>query len=248
MFKKKFLKAEQGFTVIEALFAILIATIFITVAMQMMAIAAIFKARAQQNAEATAWIQEDLENVKLQATELYIKNVDRMSASTSEITIASHGYSNGDTIIFQGTGTIAEGIEQSKTYYVRDVATNTFKLANSSGGTAIALTRDSSGDIMSIATVKCAVDPDTDTDGFGDSLRDLINDDSASTNNPSKTFSKTSTLTLQQFNLARSTIPNSDDYKSLKIGYTVTPASGGKSIASFYTEVIPNAALYCPTN
>jgi Tfp pilus assembly protein PilV len=69
MLKKKPLKPEQGFTVIEALFAILIATIFVTVAMQMMAIAAIFKARAQQNAEATTWIQEDLENVKLQATE-----------------------------------------------------------------------------------------------------------------------------------------------------------------------------------
>ncbi|MDZ4873947.1 MAG: hypothetical protein CLLPBCKN_003343 [Chroococcidiopsis cubana SAG 39.79] len=246
MLKKKPLKLEQGFTVIEALFAILIATIFVTVAMQMMAIAAIFKARAQQNAEATTWIQEDLENVKLQATELNIKNVDSMTASTDRVTITSHGYSNGNTVIFQGTGTIAGGIEQSRTYYVRDVATDTFKLASSSSGAAIDLTSDSTGDLTSIATAKCA--GNSATDGYADSLRDSINGDSASTNNTSKTFSKTSTLTSQQFNLARSTIPNSDDYKSLKISYTVTPASGGKSIASFYTEVIPNAALYCPTN
>lgn len=68
MFKLKLPKQEQGFTLVEVLVAILITTLFVAVSMQAMVLAAVFKTRAQESAEATTWIQEDLENVKYQAS------------------------------------------------------------------------------------------------------------------------------------------------------------------------------------
>ena len=89
--KPKLPKPEQGFTMVEVLIAILIATIFVAVTMQMMALAAMFKVRAQEYAEATAWIQEDLESVKYEAANLqYTSSLSaNAAANASSITIAS---------------------------------------------------------------------------------------------------------------------------------------------------------------
>lgn len=82
MFKLKLPKQEEGFTLVEVLVAILITTLFTATSMQAMVFAAIFRTRAQESAEATTWIQEDLENVKYQAsrykddTECDANNVD----------------------------------------------------------------------------------------------------------------------------------------------------------------------------
>ncbi|MGL5924131.1 type IV pilus modification PilV family protein [Chroococcidiopsis sp.] len=259
MHKPKLLKSEQGLTMIEVLFAILITTIFLTVAMQMMAVAAIFKARAQQNAEATTWIQKDLESLRFEASQIGLKNVDSMKSSadatnSSQILISNHGLSDGDKVMFMGSG-IAEGLSTNKVYYVVSANTNTFKVSESSGGSAITLTSNSTGDLISVATTKCT---SSATTGYADGLRDLINDSTnaslniystafnASDNTTTTTFRKESSLTKQQFDLVRTNEPDSNDSKVLKVTYKVTPISGGKSVADFYTEVIPNAALYCP--
>lgn len=245
MFKKKLSKPEHGFTIIEVLIAILIAIIFITVGMQMMVIATVFKVRAQESAEATTWIQEDLEDVKFQASQLAIKNAESMTATDDLITITSHGLANGDTVVFDGDGTIAGGLSKSTTYYVINSNTNTFKVASTSGGTAINLTSDSTGSLSSTAIGKCT--GNSATDGYADSLRDLINDPTnPSQNRTSVDITKTSSLTGKQFTLTRNTTPDSSNYKVLQMSYTVTSSSGGSSIASFYTEVIPNAAFQCP--
>jgi prepilin-type N-terminal cleavage/methylation domain-containing protein len=90
MLKPKSSKQEQGFTLIEVLVAILIATIFVTVSMQMMVIAAMFKARAQENAEATNWIQEDLENLRYQAANYKSTSLTaNANSGNSSITLAS---------------------------------------------------------------------------------------------------------------------------------------------------------------
>lgn len=257
MFKPKLSKQEQGFTMVEVLIAILIATIFVAVTMQMMAIAAMFKVRAQEYAEATAWIQEDLETVKFQASQ--IGSIQSMAASSDLITVSYHDFTNGDQVVFVGDGTIAGGLSKNTTYYVRDVVrdigtnTFTFKVASTAGGSAIDLTSDSTGSLTSIASTKCAAT--SDTTGYADSLRDLINDPSnLSLNGTEVPFSKTSRLTNKQFTLTRtSTIPNDPinpnkykPYNVLYINYTVRPASGGDPVASSYTEVIPDAAIQCP--
>lgn len=58
---------NKGFTLVEVLVAILLTTIFVAVAMQAVVLATVFKVRARKIAEATIWIQEDLEKVKNEA-------------------------------------------------------------------------------------------------------------------------------------------------------------------------------------
>jgi type II secretory pathway pseudopilin PulG len=90
VFKPKLPKPEQGFTIFEVLIAILIATIFVAVTMQMMVVAALFKVRAQEYAEATAWIQEDLEDVKYQASSFpYTSLTANAAAGDTGITVTS---------------------------------------------------------------------------------------------------------------------------------------------------------------
>lgn len=70
MLKPKLSQQEQGLTLVEVMIAILITSIFIAVSMQSVVIAAYFKARGKQYAEATTWIQEDLEQVRYRASQL----------------------------------------------------------------------------------------------------------------------------------------------------------------------------------
>lgn len=62
------------------------------------------------------------------------------------VTLASHGLSDGDTVSF-ATIVTTTGISVSTTYYVRDATTNTFKVAATSGGSALTLTTDGTGTI-----------------------------------------------------------------------------------------------------
>lgn len=88
MLNIKLPKKEQGFTMIEVLAAILMVTVFVTVTMQAMVVAAVFKARAKQYSEATLLIQQDLEKVKSTAAQLAYS-----SAKCSAIS-ADNGYAN----------------------------------------------------------------------------------------------------------------------------------------------------------
>jgi hypothetical protein len=63
-------------------------------------------------------------------------------AATDVVTISSHGYADGDKIVFQ-SGYTPAGLTANTTYFVRDKTTNTFKVAATSGGSAIDITADS---------------------------------------------------------------------------------------------------------
>lgn len=178
MFKPKLPQQEQGFTLVEVLVAILITTLFVAVSMQAMVLAAVFKTRAQQYAEATTWIQEDLENVKYQAS----RYKDETECAP---TIINDGYADGfrDDLVKLGDPT---GL----------------KIGNQTG-----------------------------------SYSERFDDE------PSRTKKK--------FRLTRTTNPvNVAPYNRLEVRYDVSPIIStntvGKSIANFYTEVIPNAAFQCP--
>ena len=62
------------------------------------------------------------------------------------ITCASHGLNDTDKVTLQGTS-LPTPLTAATTYYVRDKTANTFKLATSSGGTAINITVDGSGTV-----------------------------------------------------------------------------------------------------
>ncbi len=90
MLKQKPHIVEQGFTLTEVLVAILITSVFVATAMQAVVIAAVMKVKARQYAEATTWIQEDLENVKFQASQY--QNDSRCSPVTPG---PNNGYADG---------------------------------------------------------------------------------------------------------------------------------------------------------
>ena len=61
---------DQGFSMAEVLIAILAAFAFLLGALQALSIQAVVKVRAEREAQATYWIQQDLESVKAAATDV----------------------------------------------------------------------------------------------------------------------------------------------------------------------------------
>jgi hypothetical protein len=66
-------------------------------------------------------------------------------ASTDTITATAHGLSDGDLIRFESTGTLPAGLSTGTDYYVRDAATNTFKVSTTLGGSAVNITDAGTG-------------------------------------------------------------------------------------------------------
>ncbi|MGB2924562.1 MAG: type II secretion system protein [Limnothrix sp.] len=64
---KKRKKEQAGFTLIEVLAGMVMATVFVLITTQAIALSALFRVRAQRESEAVNWIQEDLENIKFAA-------------------------------------------------------------------------------------------------------------------------------------------------------------------------------------
>lgn len=304
MLKPKSSKQEQGFTLVEVLVAILIATIFVTVAMQMMVIAAMFKVRAQEDAEATNWIQEDLENVRYQAANYKTTSLTaNANSGISSITVASSDdfevndrlRVGSDTLIYRVTtksGTTLNitpnlGTNQSQgaAVLMDSVISTSLTADQSSGNSSITVasvdnfavndrvqvgtetttylisainsatktltitpslrTNKSEGDAVALST-RCK--PTAPEDGFADGLRDKISGSNLTTTTNSVSVSKTSNFTNKPYTLTRTTTLSSEaPYNLLQVRYDVSPTSGGSSIANFYTEVIPNAALQCPS-
>ena len=60
------------------------------------------------------------------------------TSATDTITSTAHGLTDGDKVVFRDTGN-ATGIVAGRVYYVDAVATDTFKVSSTNGGTAITL-------------------------------------------------------------------------------------------------------------
>lgn len=75
--------------------------------------------------------------------------------STNTVTSTSHGFSDTNRIQFYG-GTLPAELSFNTVYFVRDKTTNTYAVAATSGGSAIAFTDDGSG----TTTVMLLNDPD----------------------------------------------------------------------------------------
>lgn len=247
MFKSKLPKPEQGFTMVEVLIAIFIATIFVAVTMQMMAIAAMFKVRAQENAEATTWIQQDLENVKYQAANYQYTFLTADANSTNVLSVASfenfRDFQAGDTLIV-GTDSTNNTINTGGI----DTTNKTITLTT-------AMDTNWLTDTPLAVTTRCK--PATQNAGFADGLRDWINDTNhidgitdVTNSSDYLDIPKTSSLHGKSFTIRRTTtLSSSPPYNLLQIKYEVSSGStfdSSKVIASYHTEVIPNAALQCP--
>lgn len=236
MFKQKLSKQEQGFTLIEVLVAILIATIFITVAMQMIVIATVFKAKAQENSEATTWIQEDLENVRYEAGKLQFP---LRTSLTADATAGTTSIIVGSTTDLAVDDILKIGLDSSK-----------YKITAISGTTLNITPKLAIAQVTNAAIAETTMCSASQTNALADALRDRIMDasdlvSSQPSTAPSKTF-----RTRKQFTMSKTaTVSGNAPYNLLQLKYEVSPGStfdATKKIASFYTEVIPNVAFQCP--
>lgn len=87
----------------------------------------------------------------------------QVDTSLDTVTVPSHGYADTDAITFYG-GTIPTGLNEGQIYYVRDATTNTFKVTDTPGGTAINLTGTGGTDcVVSRITISAYGGADTHT-------------------------------------------------------------------------------------
>lgn len=254
-FQKRLKPAEQGFTLFEVLIAILVITLFISVAMQAMVFAAVFKVKAQEYAEATTWIQEDLENVKYQADNLQFPQT---TLPTLPITVAA-GVSPITGVAatsFATSGKLQVGLDTTSYTFSRSANTLTITpplvIPQASGAAIIDITM-------------CNLDPSLTNVrnlGLADRLRDTVtgsnqtaNSNSvdnppSSGNNQTNGYPLRSKFTNKPYTLRRITTTSTDSpYNVLQIQYKVSPGEtfdSSKVIAQFDTEVIPNVAFQCP--
>lgn len=259
-FQKRLKPAAQGFTLFEVLIAILVITLFVSVAMQAMVFAAVFKVKAQEYAEATTWIQEDLESVKYQADNLQFPQT-RLSAI---VTAGVSPITGVAATSFANSGKLLVGLDTTSYTFSRSANTLTITpplvISQASGAAIIDITM-------------CNPDP-TNTNvrnlGLADRLRDTVTDTNhsdgitdISTNNnyvdnPPSSGNNQSTInaalrskfTNQQYTLRRTTTTSANSpYNVLQLKYEVSPGTtfdSSKVIAQFDTEVIPNVAFQCP--
>ncbi|AFY39118.1 hypothetical protein Lepto7376_2866 [[Leptolyngbya] sp. PCC 7376] len=84
---------EEGFTLIEVLVGIIMATVFTLVTTQAIAISALYRVKAQRQSEALQWIQQDFEELKFDALTA-LPGGD----CTNGYALALASYFSGDTI------------------------------------------------------------------------------------------------------------------------------------------------------
>ena len=98
MFKLNLTRKQTGFAMIEGLVAILTITLFLTGTLQLIAINTLYKMKNKQEAQASFWIQEDLEEVRSLATDrdltatasCYPTNVNQTYAYALKLAIQNH--------------------------------------------------------------------------------------------------------------------------------------------------------------
>lgn len=233
--KKRLKPAEQGFTLLEVLIAILVTTLFISVAMQAMVFAAVFKVKAQEYAEATTWIQEDLESVKYQADNLQFPQTTLATTVAKEVSSIT-----GDAATsFPTSGKLQVGLDTTSYTFTR--STNTLTIAPS-----LALPQASGAAIIDITMCTSS----TRTTGLADWLRDKVTGSNQTSDSNFINNSLLSKFTNKPYSLKRTTtIANNSPYNVLQIKYEVSPGTtfdSSKIIATFDTEVMPNVAFKCP--
>lgn len=222
-FVRLWFRKNQGFTLIEALVAILVITTFTLTALQAMAIAAIFRVKAEQKSGATNWIQEQVEQAKFLGFSMN-RNGDDSDTSTLPDT-------NPDNTLCTATSS-SNGYGNSLRNFILGNPFNnksSYTIKNPDG------TDYFTGSTMEHATDGYNVntkDPDPDNDGENE-LPDI----------PGKTI-----WLLRNMNPK-----DEEPYQVLELEYVAVldDGSGNPStkksdiVSELYTEVIPDEAFAC---
>ncbi len=90
-------------------------------------------------------IDETHDQVYMIVSRAIDKGTVTADASTDKLTLSGHGMADTTKVQFTTTGTLPAGLSLATTYFVRDSATNDFKVALTSAGSAIDITNTGSG-------------------------------------------------------------------------------------------------------
>jgi prepilin-type N-terminal cleavage/methylation domain-containing protein len=255
-FPAKGLDSASGFTLIEVLVGMLIATIFVAVTMQSMVLGSLFKARARQYSEGVTWIQQDLEQLKYQAATY---------KSTALAVPATRNTANNAT-------TVDIEVKSADDFAVGDKLrigpeADIYTISSKSGNTLTItpnLRTDRAIDTRVVEVSKCgdANTPATITTGFADGLRDRYIGSNSNATSQTIDTNKNSQLKQtkiggnsptvesgqQQFTVKKIvTLADVEPFNLLQIKYEVRPSDNPTSdpVAEIYTEIVPNAAFAC---
>ncbi|QSF48835.1 prepilin-type N-terminal cleavage/methylation domain-containing protein [Thermosynechococcus sp. QS41] len=248
---------SQGFTLAEVLASILVISLFTLAAMQAIVVAAFFQADARKFAEASHWIQDDLENIKIVAYDLcQTKFAQRKLAAPAQgndttltLALIQSGESDYDQAMppeyrtggacpvtsptdgFRVGDRVLIGSD-SGTRRIVSMSANTITLDSPVGGYRGAGTR---------VYARCRIQANETNGidgGFGAYLQTLIPPMNSSNNSRpivNDTFTMTRTPTT------RAEAP----FQTLELAYSVRN-SNNRVVAQLSTEVVPNAFFRCP--
>ncbi len=109
---------DQGFTLVEVLVGVMLTLTFVGISTQAFVVSTVFKVRGQELSEATTWIQQDIENIRFEASRLNISGGEPQEAehnircSASDETAGYADLLRDNILITEGdsaeTGTISD--------------------------------------------------------------------------------------------------------------------------------------------
>lgn len=108
--------SDQGFTMIEVLVAILLATSFVLIATQAIVIAAVLRVNARRISDASLWMQQELEQIQYKAYTLAADS-DLTDTNLCYAQNATNGYAK--SLLDQISTTTTSKPILGKTYYLR---------------------------------------------------------------------------------------------------------------------------------
>ncbi|MCH9054793.1 prepilin-type N-terminal cleavage/methylation domain-containing protein [Parathermosynechococcus lividus] len=247
---------SKGFTLAEVLASILVISLFTVAAMQAVVVAALFQSNARRFAEASNWIQDDLENIKIVAydlcqTRFAQRKLAAPAQNTNTITLAfiqpgendydqamPPEYRTGGACPFSSvTDGFRVGDElligsDAGTNRITAISGNTITLANTitsyrSAGTRV-YARCRAGAIEG---------------GFAAYLQSLLPPLGSSSGN---TSTGTRTFINDTFSMSRTATRLAPaPFQTLELAYVVRD-SNNNTVAQVTTEVVPNAFFRCP--
>ncbi|MDG2990255.1 prepilin-type N-terminal cleavage/methylation domain-containing protein [Candidatus Synechococcus calcipolaris G9] len=239
-------RSQRGFTLAEVLASILITGAFTVAAFQALIVAAAFQADAKKFSEASNWIQEDLENIKIVAYDLcqtrYVqRQLDQpVLAGNNTITLGfipngSPDYAESQPPAGCPFTSATDGLRVGDDLLIgSDAQTN--KIASISGNT-VTLTQNINSNRSVGARVFARCRAGTQNGGFGAYLQDLL---------PNLNSSGSKLIVNQTYTMTRTaTIRNVAPFEILEVNYRVQNANNNV-IAQLSTEVVPNAFFRCP--
>lgn len=235
-FKMQLLRTKiyrsQGFTIVDVLAATIVLSSFIAVAMTTMTAAVAMKVRARAATEATNWIEQDIEAVRNQASQISYVLAQNAAVGQPTVTFAStNGLAVGEQISFERNA--SSPASNDATIYVIQSINNTTKSVTLSQNLAVAQPLGKA--VISLSKCSAA----SSTAGFANLLQQVF---------PTSSTIGTKLISGKPYTLSRtSTVRSIAPYEVLQLTYVVTPQGSTTPTATIFTEVIPNAAFQCPS-